>query len=398
MNDHPRTYRVRPSDKRPLLELFEHGLRLGGAQLLETPRPDIAPFEYLIETPDGELLRLVAYVFRATKYHSGEKRERPLDEHRFQIKYGGDFHDYHHLRMPPPGDSSWVTVFIGVHLEEGILVGCDPAMHNPTWFSKSVEFKDEHVERTHEKGWFGWERDRAEGRRKRDRPLLDNRTEAVIAFTPEHLVRYIELERSATGLDPGERLLLADELAARAAELASRADRHPLEVELGISAREILDMIEEEFRLKVAVRGSAAQWHLGELLARIPGVAAKAIDADGRADYEIRYLSRRRIVTVECKNVLRKQRLGRAPVVEYQKTRASKTDPLCGRFYTFDHCDVLAACLHPITEHWSFRFCPSLALAPHPRCPNRVQPRIAVAGAQWADSIEPLLDRLTAAG
>jgi hypothetical protein len=381
----PKRYRVKAADRRPLLAVVSEGLRAGGVKILEEPEASIAPFEYEIMTPQGERLRLIAYLFRANKYEQGE---RPEDEHRFQIKYGSDFTDYHALELPKPGDRSTVTLFLGVHLEEGILVGCDPAMHNPTWFSKSVEFKDEQVELAQKRGWYAWERDRREGgRRKEPLPLLDYRIETVVAFTPANLLRYIELERVATGLDPGERSLLA--------ETGSAKKRHALEVELGLTPGEIMDMIERAFRLKVAARGAAAQLHLKSILEKIPGLAVVPIDEDARPDFEVSYRRRRRSVTIECKNVLRRYQVHGLPIVEYQKTRASKGDPHCGRYYTFKHCDVLAACLHPITEHWDYEFCASRRLPPHERCPGKVHPRIPVGGDGWTRAIEQLLDELT---
>jgi hypothetical protein len=372
------------ADKRPLLDVFAAGLRAGGATIVEAPEPTIAPFEHVVILPSGERVRLIAYLFRANKY---EQEERPEDEHRFQIKYGSDFDHYHYLKMP--ADASTVTLFIGVHVEEGIMVGCDPAMHNPTWFSKSVEFKNEQIEETKRHAWFAWERERHEGgRRKEPRPLLDYRAEALVGFTPANLVRYIELERVATGLDPGERMLLA--------ETPSSERRRALEIELGLTADEILEMIQGGFRLKVAIRGAAAQRHLEKRLRTIRAITrVVSIDEDGRPDFEVIYRGRRRRVTIECKNVLRSHRLGGLPVVEYQKTRASKGDPLCGRYYTYGHCDILAACLHPIREQWDYEFCASASLPPHERCRGKVHPRIAVGGQEWTSAIEQLLDELT---
>jgi hypothetical protein len=389
LNKRPRTYSVRRDDKEPLLEVFRAGLRKGGARILRDAAPDVAPFKFLIETPAGEHLTVTAYLFRATKYHSGEGAERPEDEHRFQIKYGSRFDDYHYLSIPGPDERDKVTLFLGVHLEEGILVGCDPVMHNPTWFSKSVEFKDEQVAQVHGLRWYAWERERHEGgRRKRPLPFLSAQTEAIVGFTPENLLRYIELERIATGLDAGERLLLA--------ETPPGATRHELEIELGLSAGEILDMIQQGFRLKVAVRGGAAQLHLARLLEKVPGVTGVTpIDEDAKPDFVIHYRGRAKTATVECKNVLRRAIIQGHPVVEYQKTRASKNDPRCGRYYSFDHCSILAACLHPATLRWEFRYCKSAALPPHQSCPRKVQARIPVGGNLWNDSIEPLLDELT---
>jgi hypothetical protein len=389
ISQRPERYAVKAAEKQPLIEVLSEGLRAGGAEILVRPLPSRAPFEFEVLMPKGERLRLIAYIFRAKKYHSGERRERPKDEHRFQIKYGSDFTDYHYLELPTPKDKSAVTLFVGVHLEEGVIVGCDPAMHNPTWFSKSVEFKQEQVDLARKHGWHGWERERHEGgRRKEALPLLNYETEAVIAFTPENLVRYIDLERVATGLDPGERLLLA--------ETPPGAKRHALELELSLSAPEILDLIEDGFRLKVAIRGGAAQVHLSRFFKEVPGITKVVkIDKDAQPDFELWYRGRRRPVTIECKNVLRSHRFHGLPIVEYQKTRASKSDPHCGRYYTFDHCDILAACLHPITVSWEYRFCASSQLPPHASCPGRVNSRIPVGGKAWTESVELLLDQLT---
>ena len=111
-----------------MLDVFEEGLRRGGATIVSRPAPSVAPFEYTILTASGERLRLIAYLFRALPLARASGRRRQLD--------GDAFHRW-------------------LHLDAGILVGCDPAMHNPTWFSKSVEFKDEHLELARETGWHG---------------------------------------------------------------------------------------------------------------------------------------------------------------------------------------------------------------------------------------------------
>jgi hypothetical protein len=262
-------------------------------------------------------------------------------------------------------------------------------MHNPTWFSKSVEFKDEHVDAALVRGWVAWERERVErGRRKQALPFLDYRTEAVIAFTPAHLGRYIDLERISTGLDPGERLLLADAL--------PDENRHQLEIELGLTANEIMDLIKSAFRLEVAVRGGAAQHHLQKVLESTDGVTrVNAIDVDARPDFEVQFRNRSRLVTIECKNVLRRSTSAGVPIVEYQKTRASKGDPVCGRYYSVSHCDILAACLHPIRARWEYRFCPSGDFPPHPKCPGKVTSKLLVGGSSWSRGVASLLDQIS---
>jgi hypothetical protein len=83
---------------------------------------------------------VLAYAFLANRYRQGN---RPEGEHRFQVKYGADFHRPHRIFIDK--SRRLVTLMLGVHLEEHIFVGVDPAMHDPTWFSRSVELKQERI-------------------------------------------------------------------------------------------------------------------------------------------------------------------------------------------------------------------------------------------------------------
>lgn len=245
METYKGTYKVRRKDRAPLVQFLSDALTASGVPIISVPDPGTAPFVFEVKIPPkDEPLRLICYAFFANKYEQGK---RPKDEHRFQIKYGSNFKVYHELEIS--ADSSrQVTLFLGVHLREGLIIGCDPAMHNPTWFSKSVEFKTEELELAKRKGWHGWERERFPGgRRKAPLPGLNVQVEALVAFRPEYFLRYIRLERLATDLEPGERLLIADKLAKSALNL------HPLEIELGLPAHEILDLIQDRFRLKAGV-------------------------------------------------------------------------------------------------------------------------------------------------
>lgn len=384
-----RTYNVHRRE--PIVRFLEEALAASGIPVISKPNPKVAPFVFDIELPpQGEPLRLICYAFLANKYRQSR---RPLDEHRFQIKYGSDFHEYHELEISPDR-SRQVTLFLGVHLEEGLLIGCDPVMHNPTWFSKSVEFKTEDLEQAQRTGWHGWERERSPGgRRKQSMPRLNFQVEALIAFKPQNFLRYIRLERLATGLDPGERLLIAEKLVESSREL------HPLEVELGLSYQEILDMIEDRFRLKAGIRGGAAEWHLQSYLKEVPGVTkVLQIDEDGKPDFEVTYKRRSKAVTLECKNVLRTLTKNNLPRVDFQKTRASKGNP-CSRYYTPRQFDILAACLHPIKEAWEYQFIPVASLAPHKKCQGHLSERVFVGESpDWLASVEELLDRLSREG
>lgn len=358
-----------------------------GAQVLAQPDPTSAPFEIDILTPQRERLKLICYAFTANKY--GQKN-RPADEHRFQVKYGSDFKSYHSIFIASRPEQ--VTLFFGAHLDERIFIACDPAMHRWTRFSRSVEFKSEHVQLAQESGWYGWERERSQTRRQRPAPRDDFRTEILLAFRPENFLRYVSLERVATGLDPGERLLLVDRMrSSTATDVTSR--KHPLEVELGISADKILDIVGAGFRLHAAVRGSVAEYQLGRVLERTPGLSrVRKLDRDSEPDFAALYLGK--TIRIECKNTLRKK-VGGSPRVDFQKTRASIGNP-CSRYYRAEQFEILAACLHPITETWEFRFCRTKDLDPHtnPTCSGHLSPNVRVEGDRWTDSLTQLLDGL----
>ena len=267
-------------------------------------------------------------------------------------------------------------------------------MHTPTWFSTSVELKEDDLDEVAATGWHGWERDRSAARRKRVMPVEDLRTEAVVGFRPEHFLRYVHFESVASGMDPGERLLLSDRIERQvvAGRLVQPArGRHLLETQLGLSANEILDVIGGRFRLMAAVRGGVAEHHLGNHLKKLAGVTdVRRIDEDGRPDFEVKY--KRRPFLIECKNVLRRP-TAEGPRVDFQKTRASKKDP-CSRYYERGQFDVLAACLHPVTESWEFRFSLTSTLQPHRRCQGKLSDRVIVAGDTWQRNLPHLLDAL----
>lgn len=363
-------------------------LEASGARILSAPKPNAAPFEYRILTPQGEVVDLICYVFTANKYG---QEGRPDDEHRFQVKYGSEFDRYHHLYIDE--EHRKVTLMYGWHEELQLFVAVDPVMHTPTWFSTSVEFKEAELQAVRRSGWHGWERDRQSGgRRKREAPLEAFTTESVLGFTPKNFLRYVNLERLTSGMDPGERLLVIDRIENEGRSPGSRirAGQHPLEVALGLTAAEILDVLGGSFRLLVAVRGSVAEHHLENQLNRTGGISnVVRIDEDGKADFEVTFERRR--FRLECKNVLRRQtRFG--PRVDFQKTRAAKGDP-CSRYYSRDQFEVLAACLHPVTEEWEFKFVPTSVLPKRQGCPNRISEKIDVGGPSWDDSLPAILER-----
>lgn len=349
-------------------------IEASGGTVLKRGEPNVAPFELTVKLPDGDVVDLVCYAFTANKY---KQKNRPKGEHRFQVKYGSDFHRSHDLFIDPTRRK--ITLFFGVHDRLKLFIAADPAMHNPTWFSSSVEFKQHHLEKALDSGWYGWERHRVARGRRRVTPTLsvknpekalrleqkerreaetDLRNEVLLAFRPEQFLTYAGLERMATGLDPGERLLLIRSMLpqvkkARRGYVSPKEMEHLLLKQFEISASDLLDLINENLRLRTAVRGGVAEFHLERALRSTSGIVnVIRVKEDGTPDFEVTF--RGRVFRIECKNVGPDLVRG-LPSVDFQKTRAAKGDP-CTRYYQRSQFEVLAACIHPITKSWEFRF------------------------------------------
>ena len=220
---------------------IEQALRECGAEILVRASPAIAPFELAVKTPTGDQRELVCYAFTASRLR---RIGMPLDKHRFQIGYGRGSERCHQLYFDPRGKKT--TLLFGVHLEMGLFVGVDPRMHSPTWFPRSVEFKTGDLEAARAQRWHGWERERSDARLKVWRPEESLLTETVIAFRPDQFLRYVEFERLASGLDCGERCLLSDRIEkglSQGEPRRSAPGRHILEIQLGLPASDILNMV-----------------------------------------------------------------------------------------------------------------------------------------------------------
>jgi hypothetical protein len=142
----------------------------------------------------------------------------------------------------------------------------------------------------------------------------------------------------------------------------------------------------------MAVRGWVAEAHLQSMLNRIKGVTeCTRIEMDGQPDISLRWKGSPPF-SIECKNVLRKtDRSGRARV-DFQRTRASKSDP-CSRYYKSTDFEILAACLHAVTEAWQFNFALTTDLTPHSTCVGRIASNVVVAQPLFAAKPEIAFDR-----
>lgn len=355
---------VQRRSKQPLLDFLVEGLKQANCTILFTSDPALAPFLITYETPLGERQGVLAYAFLA---NSRITKNRPTDEHRFQIKYSSDAHALLPIEQDPT--RLLTTIFVGIDPDRGIMVGADPVLHDGTKMFISLEFKRAHAARIVRNGWHAWERESS-------RPESDP-VEVLVGVQRKNVLEFIRFERLALGLDAGHRQLLAEQLLGSPLLTTATSAPHALSTELKMPAEAVLDLIQNASRLKMAVRGWVAEHHLEAFLQTVPGVKdCRRLDEEGGPDIELRFKSSDRLL-VECKNVLRATAKGGIPRVDFQRTRASKTDP-CSRYYKPTDFHVLAACLHAVTERWEYRFLPTMCLPEHLKCPGRIQSNLRV--------------------
>src|SRR5688572_21543168 len=91
-------YGVSAKDRAPLIAFMVNALRAEGCRIIHEPDPDRAPFRITFETPSGERMGIIAYAFLATFTPT---KNRPEDEHSFQVKYGAKDGRLHELWQDP---------------------------------------------------------------------------------------------------------------------------------------------------------------------------------------------------------------------------------------------------------------------------------------------------------
>jgi hypothetical protein len=144
----------------------------------------------------------------------------------------------------------------------------------------------------------------------------------------------------------------------------------------------------------MAVRGWVAEEHLRDTLSKTVGVTdCERLDEDGSPDIRLRFRGGQPL-TIECKNVLRVTDKAGNPRVDFQRTRASKADP-CSRYYAADDFDVVAACLHAVTEKWEFRFVLPGTLPTHKKCEGKIASNVVV-GSEWPSVPDIIFDQVNA--
>ena len=383
----PRLYNVQRKDREPLLRWMLDALKTCGCRIIHASEPDRAPFRVSFVLPNGERMGIVTYAFLA---NTKLTRNRPDDEHRFQVKYGSKDDHVHELWQDPFG--LYTTLFVGINPERGFFVGADPVLHSPTKFFISVEFKDEQAQEVDRVGWHAWERDRR---------AADDPVEVLVGGKPESFLRYVLFERDALGEDQGHRQLLAERSERLILPYTSRVPNglvvpapsserlHTLAQEFAMTEAEVLDLIASTPYVKKAVRGSVAEEQLVRYLATLPGVSdAQRVPGEGEVDVSAR-LNGGRAIGIQCKNVLRQRSKAGLARVDFQRTRAAKADP-CSRYYSPSDFDVVAACLHAVTEKWTFKFALPSKLDPHASCVGKIASTVRV-DERWSEDARQVL-------
>ncbi len=380
-------YGVRRRDREPLLQFIHEALVASGCRIIQSSDAGHAPFRISFETPSGERMGVIAYAFFA---NNRDTKNRPKDEYRFQLKYGGkQQRNVHHLWQDPYGLYS--TILVGISPSERFFVGFDPVLHSPTKHFISLEFKASFVEEivASPDGWSWRERDRRSG--------SEEPVEVIVGGTVTSFLDYIRFEREVLGEDQGHRALLAERRGvivpaptlATAPVRAESAYVHQLAREFEMSEAAVLDLIASTSRLKMAVRGWVAELHLVEQLRQVDGITdCERIETDNSPDVQLRFEGSD-LLFVECKNVLRNPTKAGAARVDFQRTRTSKADP-CSRYYSRDDFDVLAACLHARTERWEYSFALTRELDEHRKCAGKLSSNVVV-DPRWCEDIRGIL-------
>jgi hypothetical protein len=381
-------YGVSRRHREPLLRFIHEALAASGCRIIHSSDAEYAPFRITFETPTGEPMGILAYAFFANQRLT---RNRPGDEYRFQLKYGGKrAKNIHHLWQDPYG--LYTTLLVGISPRDGFFVGFDPVLHSPTKHFISLEFKTSFVEEVFDspRGWAWRERERKSG--------AEEPVEVIVGGISASFLDFVRFEREARAEDQGHRALLAERrdilvprsTTERAADgPAASTYVHHLAREFEMSEAAVLDLIASASRLKMAVRGWVAEQHLVEQLQQVEGVTdCERKKEDNGPDVQLRFEGSD-LLYVECKNVLRTVRKDGLTRVDFQRTRASKADP-CSRYYAPDDFDVLAACLHARTERWEYSFALTSELDQHRRCAGKLSSYVAVDD-RWRQDIRGIL-------
>lgn len=363
----PRLYGV--ARREPLHTMLTEAIGAAGGRVLVATPATTVPFYFGVAGPADDRFGLVVYPFTANQKVTAN---RPVDEHRFQIRYGAEetWREDHRLHHDVAQVDT--TLVLGVHVARRVFVGVDPLLYDPLPMGISFEFKEADVAEAARTGWHVYERVTRAGQVRAARVLESDET--VVIFKPDRLLDYVRLQREAVelGYDSPLRFVAAAHLPSRRAA-PTPIVLHQLEQTLHLTSQEILNIIAERHRRGVALKGGAAEYKLEQSLRADPRWSEVVVlDKDAQPDFSVVPVGGDSF-TIECKNCSPKRYENGDFRVEVQKTRPSAGDP-AGRYYRVDQFDVVAACLFAPTKEWRFVFKATRRLTRHPDFPDRVAP------------------------
>ncbi|AZZ56400.1 hypothetical protein [Rathayibacter iranicus] len=355
-----------------------------GGLVLYASSPQRAPVYFGVQLPSGERLGLLIYPFRMTNRII---TNRPDDEIRGQIRYGGEdtWNREHRLGRDVAGVD--ITLVLGVDLDDGVLFGLDPQLYEILPMGISLYANAAQIEEIRKSSWHVWEKENRAGS-KREAPRSPTHLETWVGFTPNRLLDFARFERQASSLALDPALRFSAAASAGTTPVPTPSAPHALEEQFDLDSRQIIDIIAQRNRLAVAVRGGVAEYHLEAHLTESPNVRAVVpLDVDAMHDFTVT-LASGQTLRVECKNASPTRFANGDYKVEVQKTRASQSDP-ASRFYRITAFDVVAACLYSPTGAWTFRFALTSTLTPHKHFPDRLAAIHRIDGS-WSETLAAL--------
>jgi len=182
---------------------------------------------------------------------------------------------------------------------------------------------------------------------------------------------------------------------------------HALESTYGLNAHEILDLVNDRFRLKVALEGGVAECQMEKHVSALVGNVIdryEAVDEDGTPDFKVWIPGKPEPIWAECKNARNQSYKSKGVVTHYavetQKTRAAKADPT-SRYYDADHFQIVGVCLGKQTGDWTdFMFIRTADLARHTKHPHKiaVMHRVPIPNSSdygpWSDNLAAIVKKL----
>lgn len=106
--------------------------------------------------------------------------------------------------------------------------------------------------------------------------------------------------------------------------------KHSLETVYGLKAYDLLEAIDQRFRLKVALEGAVAEVHVHKMIDSLytRGLVQEfeEFDKDGQPDFSVKLKSKKKPLLIECKNVRNGNEVKRNGIIVAYKVETQKPE------------------------------------------------------------------------